>query len=62
MRADTVVDALADRLGVSKGDILDREGVSFMKRGKNSVLGTWDLGLETGAPLCPSHPCEVLDR
>lgn len=28
MRADTVVDALADRLGVGKGDILDRDEVS----------------------------------
>ena len=28
VRADTVVDALADRLGVSKGDILDREEVT----------------------------------
>lgn len=27
VRSDTVVDALADRLGVGKGDILDREEV-----------------------------------
>lgn len=28
VRSDTVVDALADRLGVGKSDILDREEVS----------------------------------
>lgn len=29
VRSDTVVDALADRLGVDKSDILDREEVSY---------------------------------
>lgn len=31
VRADTVVDALADRLGVGKGDILDREEVGYRR-------------------------------
>lgn len=36
VRQDTVVDALADRLGVSKGDILDREGVSQAHGGEGT--------------------------
>lgn len=32
VRADTVVDALADRLGVGKSDILDREEVSWRRK------------------------------
>lgn len=39
MRADTVVDALADRLGVGKGDILDREEV-IRRRNRRSALAT----------------------
>lgn len=41
VRADTVVDALADRLGVGKGDILDREEVSFVCYGRLTMDCAW---------------------
>lgn len=37
VRSDTVVDALADRLGVGKSDILDREEVSNGSKAGRSI-------------------------
>lgn len=57
VRADTVVDALADRLGVGKGDILDREEVSRFRNRRTCVelaCFAWGRQLALGVGHAPS--------
>lgn len=44
VRSDTVVDALADRLGVGKSDILDREEVGELRL-RSKIPGGCRTGL-----------------
>lgn len=65
VRADTVVDALADRLGVGKGDILDREEVTRRRNRRPWVeflcVG-WGRQLAPGVSHTPAFPrCGFVD-
>lgn len=61
VRSDTVVDALADRLGVGKSDILDREEVSHCCGVGQRSTTRWDA-VTRGAVLLVDGPAPCSSR